>query len=56
MQDAVSAGQQQSANLIMAAGGGLSNSFGAANVFEAASDGDVKTLRMLYDYAGLKVR
>ena len=56
LQDSVSAGQKQSANLIMAADGGLSNSFGYANIFQAASNGDVKTLRMLLEYAGLKVQ
>ena len=40
----------------MASGGILSSSYGKAHVFEAAGKGDVKTLNMLFEYAGLKVK
>jgi hypothetical protein len=55
LQDAVSAGHQQTASIIIAAGGVISSTYGKAHVFQAAAKGDVKALSTLYDYAGLKV-
>ncbi len=55
LQDAISAGHQQTASIIITAGGIMSGSYGKTQVFQAASRGDVKALRTLFDYAGHKV-
>jgi hypothetical protein len=55
LQDAVSAGQQKQASLIIASGGVLSSSYGKERVFQASRKGDVQALKMLFEYAGVKV-
>ena len=47
MQDAVRAGQVQVAGVIRSKGGRMPESLGAAQVCDAASKGDVQTLRLL---------
>ena len=55
MQDAVSVGDEQLAFMIRGKGGCMDENLGASKVCEAALKGDVKTLNLLINCAGVKV-
>jgi hypothetical protein len=56
LQDAVNAGQVHVASLLRSKGGTMPESLGATQVCDAAAKGDVQTLRLLIECAGLRVR
>ena len=55
LNDAVSSGHVQVANILRSKGGAMPQSLGAIQVCDAASKGDVQELRLLIECAGIKV-
>ena len=56
LQDAVQSGHMAVANLLRSKGGTMPKTSGATQVCDAAANGDVQTLKLLVECAGIPVR